>query len=69
MVFSFSRKEVMKVGDLVKIDMHGDELCLVTGINKHPNWKHEQVSLYFFRGVQRYWAVAINHVEVVNECG
>ena len=59
----------MKVGDLVKIELHGFELCLVTKISRHPKWKTEQVSLYFFSGVQRRWAVSRNHVEVVNECG
>jgi hypothetical protein len=58
----------MKVGDLVKIDMHGDEYCLITGISKHPNWKEEQLTLFFFTGVQRIWVVAINHVELINEC-
>jgi hypothetical protein len=59
----------MKVGDLVKMDLHGFELCLVIRIDKHPNWTDEQVSLYFFSGVQRRWAVSCKHVELVNECG
>jgi len=56
----------MKVGDLVKIDMHGDQLCLVTDIRKHLNWKNKQVTLYFFEGAQRLWTVGIQHVKLVN---
>lgn len=68
MVFSLPLEEVMKVGDLVKIDMYGDELCLITEISKHPGWKEKQVTLYFFRGAQRRWSVAIHHVALFNEC-
>ena len=69
MVFSFSFEEVMKVGDLVKIDLHGFELCLITKISTHSNWKDDTISLYFFSGVQRRWAVSRHHVELFNECG
>ena len=69
MVLSFSFKEVMKVGDLVKIDMHGDELCLVTEIKRSPKWKDEQVTLYFPTGLQRCWTVSIKYVELVCAAG
>ena len=59
----------MKVGDLVKMELHGFELCLVTKISSHPNWKDDIISLYFFSGSQRKWAVSCHHVELVNECG
>ena len=69
MVLSLPFEKAMKVGDLVKIELHGFELCLVTKIDKHSGWKDEQLTLYFFSGVQRRWVVSRHHVELFNECG
>ena len=59
----------MKDGDLAKVEMHGDEYCLITGIIKDPKFVSLQIELFFFTGIQRYWCIAAHHVEVINECG
>jgi len=69
LVFSLPLEEIMKVGDLAKIEMDGDEYCLITRIIKDPKLVSLQIELFFFTGVQRYWCISAHRVEVVNECG
>ena len=59
----------MNVGDLVRIKVHGNDLCLITKIRNYANWRDDELTLYFFTGVQRLWVVSSHHVELINECG